>query len=71
MKQDLVLVKQQISDAKSLSQLARHGGYFNLSYADQELCEDYDYGRLDRKLTHLLELQSSMYKGTGGTVRNW
>ena len=60
---------QQLSKAKALSTRAGKGQFFDLSWEEQQLVEDYDCGRLERSLQRLLSQRAPIYRGIGASVK--
>ena len=60
---------QELSKAKALSTRAGKGQFFDLSWEEQQLVEDYDCGRLERSLQRLLSKRAPIYRGIGASVK--
>ena len=58
-----------LSKGKALSKSAEEGNFYNLSSEEQQLVEDYDYGRLDKSLRSLVAQRAPVYRGVGAVQR--
>ena len=59
----------KVGCGKALSQRAKNGDFDKLRKWEQNLVEEYDVGRLERKLKELLHQQTPIYKGFGVSVQ--